>query len=91
MDTPMRSDRPTTFAPSGIVSMETGDEVYREYEFGHSEYERTVYRIDRPVSVEYMLSGTTHRVFDHNNVMHIVPAPGFVGCVVRVLHQPDVV
>lgn len=70
--------------------METGDEVYREYDFQdpHSGESR-VYRVDRPVSVEYQIAGTTHRVFDHNNIMHIVPAPGFCACVVRVMHQPD--
>jgi len=67
-----------------LVSLETANEVYREYDFSGR-----VYRIERPTSVEYRLDGTTHRVFDHNNVQHVVPAPGYFGCVVRVLYQLD--
>lgn len=86
----MKSERPSTFAESGLVSMETADEVYREYDFiDPAGGGPRVYRIDRPVSVEYMIGGTTHRVFDHNNIMHVMPAPGYCCCVVRVLHQPE--
>ena len=72
-----------------LVSLETANEVYREYDFSGR-----VYRIERPTSVEYRMDGTTHRVFtldpeSNKEVMHVVPAPGYFGCVVRVLYQPD--
>lgn len=84
-----KSQQPTDYSAPNVdgdmlVSLETGNEVYREYDFSGR-----VYRIDRPTSVEYRLDGTTHRVFDHNNVQHVVPAPGYFGCVVRVLYQPE--
>jgi hypothetical protein len=69
---------------SVLVNMETANEVYREYDFSGR-----VYRIDRPVSVEYRLDGTTHRICDNNDVVHIVPAPGYFGCIVRVMYQPE--
>jgi len=57
-------------------------ENYREYEFG-PEGERIVYRIDNPVSLFYRRNGTTHRVVDAKLVTHVVPAPGYHGCVIR--------
>lgn len=88
----MNSDRDTQRTTSGLVSMETADELYREYDFKdpHSGDSR-VYRIDNPATVEYQLAGTTHRVTDQNGVTHILPAPGFCACVVRFKMRPDAV
>lgn len=53
-------------------------EAYREYDA-----DGRVYRIDRPVEVEFRRDGTTHRVTDHAGVTHVVPMPGRGGCVLR--------
>lgn len=55
-----------------------GVEKWREYDFGDR-----VYRIDNPVAVEFYSGGTTHRVTDVTGVVHCVPAPGQMGCVLR--------
>lgn len=55
-----------------------GVEVWREYDFGGR-----VYRIDHPVSVEFREGSTTHRVTDEAGIVHCVPAPGHMGCVLR--------
>jgi len=55
-----------------------GIEDWREYDFGGR-----VYRIDNPVSVEFRVGGSTHRVVDQDGIAHCVPAPGFEGCVLR--------
>ncbi len=57
-----------------------GVEEWREYEFGK---ERTVYRIESPVEVQFSPGGSTHRVVDKSGVVHCVPAPGQNGCVLR--------
>lgn len=54
------------------------DEEYREYDFGNR-----VYRIEHPVALYMREGGTTHRVLDSKGVVHVVPAPGQVGCVLR--------
>ena len=56
----------------------TGVEDWREYDFSGR-----VYRIDRPASVEFRDGSTTHRVTDANGIVHCVPAPGNMGCVLR--------
>lgn len=95
MDAAFKSERETAFKDSAagvLVSFATGDEVYREYDwFCPVSGEQRVYRVERPVSVDYTLGGTTHRVWDNNDVLHILPAPGHLRCVVRLKHQPDVV
>lgn len=57
-------------------------ELWREYDFGG----RT-YRIDNPWQLFSRPGGTTHRVttVDANGVtiVHCVPAPGHLGCVLR--------
>jgi hypothetical protein len=55
-----------------------GVEEWREYDFGGR-----VYRIERPVSVEFKKDSTTHRVTDSDGVVHCVPAPGQMGCALR--------
>lgn len=55
-----------------------GVEEWREYEFGGR-----IYRIEKPVSVEFRADSTTHRVTDSAGIVHCVPAPGHQGCVLR--------
>lgn len=55
-----------------------GVEEWREYDFGGR-----VYRIDKPVSVEFRTDSTTHRVTDSDGIVHCVPAPGHCDCVLR--------
>lgn len=57
-------------------SLET--ERWREYDF----HDR-IYRIEDPAILYLRPGGTTHRVVDASGVVHLVPAPGFEGCVVR--------
>jgi hypothetical protein len=56
----------------------SGVEDWREYDFAGR-----VYRIDQPKSVEFRESGTTHRVTDALGIVHCLPAPGQMGCVLR--------
>ncbi len=53
-------------------------EEWREYDFNGR-----VYRIDRPISVEFKRGGSTHRVVDLDGIAHCVPAPGQGDCVLR--------
>lgn len=53
-------------------------EEWREYDFGG----RT-YRIENPFKLVVRPGGTTHRVVDHDGVVHCCPAPGQCGCVLR--------
>lgn len=55
-----------------------GVEAWREYDF-----EGRVYRIENPVSVEFRVGSTTHRVTDAAGIVHCVPTPGERGCVLR--------
>ena len=54
------------------------DVLWREYDF-----EGRVYRIENPVAFWSRPGGATHRVEDSVGVVHIVPAPGVKGCVLR--------
>lgn len=56
----------------------SGVENWREYDFNGR-----VYRIDAPQSVMFRSGGSTHRVKDSLGIWHLVPAPGFNGCVIR--------
>lgn len=56
----------------------TGVEDWREYDF-----EGRVYRIEKPASVEFRPNGSSHRVTGQDGIVHVVPAPGFQGCVMR--------
>ena len=55
-----------------------GIEEWREYDF-----KGRVYRIESPVLVQFKKDSTTHRVTDASGVVHCVPAPGNLGCVLR--------
>lgn len=56
----------------------SGVEEWREYD-----WEGRVYRIEKPVRVQFRADSTTHRVTDVNGMIHVVPAPGHFGCVMR--------
>lgn len=60
----------------GPFSLE--DELWREYEFCN-----TIYRIDNPKELYFSQPGTTHRVVDSAGIVHCVPSPGSLGCVLR--------
>lgn len=72
-----------------LYSMDVvGDETYREYDwFDPVTGAGRVYRINAPKTVEYRLGGTTHRVTDADDVTHILPAPGFYGCAIRIKNR----
>jgi len=55
-----------------------GVEDWREYDFNGR-----IYRIEKPVSVQFRPGGTTHRVVDSDGIVHSVPAPGAGDCVLR--------
>lgn len=59
------------------------NEVWREYEFGPQDA-RVIYSISEPVELARYPTGTLHAVLDRQGVIHILPAPGVDGCVVRV-------
>ena len=53
-------------------------EQWREYDFGGR-----VYRIDLPQKLFTRDGGSTHRVLTADGIVHCVPAPGNLGCVLR--------
>lgn len=53
-------------------------EAWREYDF-----QGRVYRIENPTVLFTRPGGTTHRVVDAAGVVHCVPGPGQLGCVLR--------
>lgn len=66
-------------ADIGLKTIELkGVETWREYD-----WHGRVYRIQRPVRVQYRDGGATHRVTDMDGVVHCVPAPGTIDCVLR--------
>lgn len=54
------------------------NEVWREYDF-----DGRIYRIEAPVTLIYREGGSTHRVVDTEGVVHLLPGPGYRGCVIR--------
>ena len=56
--------------------------LWREYEFDGTNG-RVTYRIEQPWAFYWAPGHSTHRVVDSEGVVHIVPAPGSEGCVVR--------
>lgn len=61
-----------------LMNYSLTDELYREYDFGGRSY-----RIDNPQRLYYRVGGSTHRVVDSNDVVHLLPGPGYRGCVIR--------
>lgn len=69
--------------------------LWREYDFcvketGMFGLTRTTYRIEKPVAFFWAEGHTTHRVLDAEGILHLVPAPGFHGCVVRQIKEDGV-
>jgi len=56
--------------------------MWREYEWIADDDAR-IYRIENPIAFYWREGATTHRVLDAEGVVHIVPAPGQMGCVLR--------
>jgi hypothetical protein len=78
--------QPTTVAGKDLVGpLPLMDEVYREYDF-----DGRVYRINNPKALYYRIGGNTHRVVDNFGITHCVPAPGYMGCVLRWNALPEV-
>jgi hypothetical protein len=62
--------------------------LWREYEFvvenlGTYGFQTRTYKIDNPVAFYWAPGHTTHRVVDLEGILHLVPAPGEKGCVMR--------
>ncbi len=69
---------------SNMISNDLSDEEWREYEFPVSDFDKKiVYRIHDPKTLFYRVGGSTHRVLDSAGVVHLLPGPGFRGCVIR--------
>lgn len=74
---------------SDLIRRDLEGALWREYEFlvqapdspGGVIVRR--YRIENPVAFWYRPEGSTHRVLDKEGVVHVVPAPGYQGCVLR--------
>jgi hypothetical protein len=63
-----------------LIEKEIPDEEYREYDFpGRPQ----PYRINNPKFLVYREGGTTHRIVDSTGIVHCVPGPGILGCVLR--------
>lgn len=65
-----------------IIKGDLTKEEWREYEWGQPNA-RTTYRIGSPVTLFMRKGGTTHRVLDADGIVHLIPAPGQQGCVLR--------
>jgi hypothetical protein len=64
--------------PKGFEAHVLFDEEWREYRFGE-----TTYRITKPLVLFHKSGGQTHRVLDIFGVVHCVPAPGRLTCILR--------
>jgi hypothetical protein len=56
--------------------------AYLDFEFG-PETHRATWVVRMPVSIFVPDDGRTWRVLDQHGVVHVLPAPGYLGCVVR--------
>lgn len=74
----MSQDKPFTPFLEGVTRYDLHDVLWREYDFNGR-----VYRIEVPVAFYARAGGETHRVLDQAGVVHVVPAPGHFGCVMR--------
>jgi len=62
----------------GMTKHDLTVELWREYDFGGR-----VYRIENPKALYLRPGSSTHRVEDANGVVHCLPSPGQMGCVLR--------
>ena len=65
-----------------LVANDLTSEAWREYEFGEAGA-RVTYRIHDPKTLFIRVGGSTHRVVDAGGVVHLLPGPGYRGCVIR--------
>jgi hypothetical protein len=71
---------------SDLIEKDISKELWREYEWVYFIDERPytqTYRIKEPKKLFYRLGGTTHRVVDSWGIVHCIPVPGQLGCVLR--------
>jgi hypothetical protein len=69
---------------SGLIYRDISDEEWREYDFcGYDARDPRVYRIESPKTLVFRHGGSTHRVVDAEDTVHLVPGPGYRGCVIR--------
>jgi len=54
------------------------EELWREYDFAGR-----IYRIDNPQILVYHDGGSTHKIVDSDGIVHCIPTPGYMGCVLR--------
>lgn len=78
----------TTQPADQLVTGDLSNEEWREYDWEYldtrGQLTRRIYRIVKPQRLYYRRGGTTHRVVDTiGQVVHLVPAPGHLGCVLR--------
>jgi hypothetical protein len=66
---------------SAVDGHDLSAEVWREYEWPDGLGQLRTYRIDDPRTLFRGVS--THRVLDHAGIVHLVPEPGRLGCVLR--------
>jgi len=64
--------------------LDLSNELWRSYEWiaddaGHLR----VHTVQTPMKLWYREGSTTHRVQDDMGIVHCVPAPGVMGCVLR--------
>ena len=69
-------------AEEKIIANDLSSELWREYEMG-SGSDRLTYRIHNPKTLFVRVGGLTHRVLDSEGVVHLLPGPGYRGCVIR--------
>lgn len=72
-------------ADQPFVDQDVSAEEWREYEWTDPATKaRTTYRINSPARVVIPRRGaSTHRVIDKDGILHVVPAVGAHGCVIR--------
>lgn len=75
-----KNKAPDTQRYESYIEQDLTGEATRIYEFGTG-VNRYSYVIPRPKTLVYRAQGTTHRVTDHEGVVHCVPAPGHQACV----------
>lgn len=76
---------------SSLTSHDISKEAWREYVWKKDGIQH-VYRIESPKTLVLKKypdgrPGSTHRVIDFSDVVHIVPAIGQLGCVVRYMPE----
>lgn len=75
---------PAVCEKKAAIGNDISSEVWREYSYPDGTPNGTLkYKIHNPVRMFMRAGGTTHRVLDGDGIVHVVPAPGHNGCVLR--------